>query len=125
MQLALTKLLTLASNAIREQLLELCVPNEATALLQTTEEEQPHLLYLTHPRANPDKLVLIQNAQTVQRELEGLHGLELQEAAFGDMDFRNILVGLQPSVPEFIPPSRVVSILDNQVCPVIRSYFEG
>ena len=44
-------------------------------------------------------------------ETQGLHSLELQDAAFGDMEFQDILV------PEFILPSSVVSASDNGGCP--------
>ena len=111
LSLALTGLLTMAGKPIRDNLVEQRAPNKTTAILSQTEEELLHLLDLTNPRASPDNLDIIRNAEAAATELQGLHSLELQEAAFGDMDFQDILV------LEFILPSSVLSASDNQGCP--------
>ena len=109
--LALTCLLTLAGEQIRDQLFKQHAPNCQFAQIK---EKLFSLLKLANPNVSPDKLNYIRNAEAATMELEGLHSLELQGAyvqgaAFGELEipFHTLLD------QDFITPSSLVSTLDG------------
>ena len=95
---ALTCLLTLAGEKIRDRLFKQRAPN---CLLAQTKEELFALLELTNPNVSPDKLNDTRNAEADQL---------WQMAALGDQEIPLLTLLEQ----EFLPPSSLVSTSDSR-----------